>query len=82
MTWEWLKREKAGADLARPQRSKEELNLQLTLFPAAYRFPLCTRGGGCVQTWKKFLALLAARSEHSFSSDTFGIFFSQSESEM
>ena len=38
--------------------------------------------GALAQTWKKFLALLAARSEHSFSSDTFGIFFSQSESEM
>ena len=33
-------------------------------------------------TCKKFLALLAARGEYSFSSDTFGIIFSQSESKM
>ena len=29
-------------------------------------------------TWKKFLALLAAHGKYSFSSDTFGIIFSQS----
>ena len=34
------------------------------------------------QTWKKFLALLQARGEYSFSSDTFGIIFRQSVSKM
>ena len=38
--------------------------------------------GDYQQTWKKFLALLAARGEYSFSSDPFGIIFSQSESKM
>ena len=32
-----------------------------------------------MHTWKKFLALLAARGEYSFSYDTFGIIFSQIE---
>ena len=40
------------------------------------------QAGAELHTWKKFLALLAARSEHSFSSDTFGIIFSQNESDM
>ena len=40
------------------------------------------QAGAELHTWKKFLALLAAHGEYSFSSDTFGILFSQSESKM
>ena len=41
-----------------------------------------TNFGGGVQSCKKFLALLVARDEYSFSSDNFSIILSQNESKM